>query len=138
MTAKEHLEQYKHKTLQIEALQSKIREIRALAEKCTSVLSLTPGGNAHNDSRLEELVVKINTMEEQLGILWEERGGIFIDTVNLISEIPDERCRQILEKHYLELKPFSSIEDELYISSAHIYRLHTKGLAYVERLLAEK
>ena len=135
MNAREFLEQYLRKTEQIEALQDKIAEIRACAEKCTSVLRPTPGGIAHNDSRLEQLVVKIDSMEQQLGILWEERGRIYIETVSLLCDISDERCRQVLEKRYLESETFKAIEEDLYISAAHVYRLHNRGLELAEHLL---
>ena len=134
MNAREFLEQYLRKTEQIEALQDKIAEIRACAEKCTSVLSPTPGGNAHNDSRLEQLVVKIDSMEQQLGILWEERGGIFIDIMNLLDAMPTEKYRRVLELRYLEMKTFNDIAAELIVSRPLVYKLHGGALEEAEMI----
>ena len=137
MNAREFLEQYLRKTEQIEALQDKIAEIRACAEKCTSVLSPTPGGNAHNDSRLEQLVVKIDSMEQQLGILWEERGRIYIEIVKILCTMPTDICRQILEMRYLEGQTFTEISEALAYSERHIYRLHLQGSCEAENILKE-
>ena len=135
MNAREFLEQYLRKTEQIEALQDKIAEIRACAEKCTSVLSPTPGGNAHNDSRLEQLVVKVDSMEQQLGVLWEERGRIYIETVNLLCAMPTDICRQILQQRYLDGKTFTEISEDLAWSERKIYKMHQQGLDETDCLL---
>ena len=136
MSAKELLELYSRKTSQIEALQAKIAEMRALAEKCTTVLSFTPGGGSGNRSRLEEFVVKIDSMEQQLGILWEERGGIFIDIMNLLDAMPTEKYRRVLELRYLEGKTFREIASTLYLCEKQVYRLHSKALENAETVYA--
>lgn len=138
MQIRQFMEQYGRKTEEIEALQAKIAELRAHAEKCTSVLSLAPGGNAYNDSRMEALVVKINDLEQQLGILWEERGGVYIDIVSLLSEISDERCRRVLEMRYLELELFEDIANDLAISFTTVYRIHRTGLEAAQKVLKKR
>ena len=138
MNAREYLEQYLRKTEQIEALQDKIAEIRACAEKCTSVLSPTPGGNAHNDSRLEQLVVKIDSMEQQLGILWEERGRIYIEIVTLLCEIPTDACRRLLELRYLEGKTYDEIAEEILMGNTYIYRTLRQGIQETEAILEKR
>ena len=40
-------------------IDAKIQLLRAQAEKSTSTVSLAPGGNAYDDSRLEELVLNL-------------------------------------------------------------------------------
>ena len=134
MSAKELLELYSRKTSQIEALQAKIAEMRALAEKCTTVLIFTPGGGSGNRSRLEEFVVKIDSMEQQLGILWEERGGIFIDIMNLLDAMPTEKYRRVLELRYLEMKTFNDIAAELIVSRPLVYKLHGGALEEAEMI----
>ena len=138
MNAREFLEQYLRKTEQIEALQDKIAEIRACAEKCTSVLSPTPGGIAHNDSRLEQLVVKIDSMEQQLGILWEERGRIYIEIVSLLCEIPTDICRQLLMLRYLEGFSIEEITEQVEWGKSYIYKMLNQGLEETEQLLKKK
>ena len=138
MQIRQFMEQYGRKTEEIEALQAKIAELRAHAEKCTSVLSLAPGGNAYNDSRMEALVVKINDLEQQLGILWEERGRIYIETVSLLCEIPTDICRQLLMLRYLEGFSIEEITEQVEWGKSYIYKMLNQGLEETEQLLKKK
>lgn len=134
MGAKQLLEAYGNKTREIEALQNKITEMRVLSERCTSMLHLAPGGNAYNDSRLEEFIARIDEMERCLGSLWEERGGIFIDIMNLLDAMPTEKYRRVLELRYLERKTFRDISATLYLCEKQVYRLHNKALEDAENV----
>ena len=134
MSAKQLLESYGNKTREIEALQNKIAEMRVLSERCTSMLHLAPGGNAYNDSRLEEFIARIDEMERRLGSLWEERGGIFIDIMNLLNAVPNEKYRRVLELRYLEMKTFNDIAAELIVSRPLVYKLHGGALEEAEMI----
>lgn len=129
------MEQYGRKTEQLASVLEQIEDLRALAEKSTTVLSQVPGGSGMNDSRIEALVVKISELEEQLGRLWKERDKKYIDILNVIKELPDNRCRKVLEKRYLELMMFDSIADALGRTTRYIYTLHDIGLKDAEKIL---
>ena len=138
MSAKQLLESYGNKTREIEALQNKISEMRVLSERCTSMLHLAPGGNAYNDSRLEEFIARIDEMERRLGSLWEERGGIFIDIMNLLNAVPNEKYRRVLELRYVESCSFSEITAKLFLSRTRVYELHSAALEEAERVFLKK
>ena len=135
MSAKQLLESYGNKTREIEALQNKISEMRVLSERCTSMLHLAPGGNAYNDSRLEEFIARIDEMERRLGSLWEERGGIFIDIMNLLNAVPNEKYRRVLELRYLEMKTFNDIAAELIVSRPYAYEINQAAIQAAEAVI---
>ena len=138
MSAKQLLESYGNKTREIEALQNKISEMRVLSERCTSMLHLAPGGNAYNDSRLEEFIARIDEMERRLGSLWEERGGIFIDIMNLLCELPSEMSRKVLTMRYIEGKTYDDIAAETMMCKTLAYNKTQQGVREAEVILKKR
>lgn len=54
------------------------------------------------------------------------------DEVNkLISYVPDERMRTILERRYIDCKSMEDISKELHCTSRNLYNLHNKALDYI-------
>lgn len=107
----------------------KIRMLRAQAEKSTSTVSLAPGGNAYDDSRLEELVLKIADLEREEKSIENEMAGVSAELSTFLSRLSSPEQMKILMMRYVDLLPFDAIARKVHFTSRSMYRYHRKGLA---------
>ncbi len=107
----------------------KIRMLRAQAEKSTSTVSLAPGGNAYDDSRLEELVLKIADLEREEKSIENEMAGVSAELSTFLSRLSSPVQMKILMMRYVDLMPFDAIARKVHFTSRSMYRYHRKGLA---------
>ena len=77
-------------------LEEKIAALRAHAEKSTTSLSLAPGGNAFDDSRLEDLVIKISDLEEKEKKIRKEMEGVSAQLSSFLVELDSTDQMKIL------------------------------------------
>ena len=107
----------------------KIRMLRAQAEKSTSTVSLAPGGNSYDDSRLEELVLKIADLEREEKSIENEMAGVSAELSTFLSRLSSPEQMKILMMRYVDLLPFDAIARKVHFTSRSMYRYHRKGLA---------
>lgn len=119
-------------------LQEKIAALRAHAEKSTTSLSLAPGGNAFNDSRLEDLVIKISDLEAKEESIRKEMEGVSAQLSSFLVELDSTDQMKILMMRYVDLMEFDAIARRLPYTSRSMYRYHKEGLAKAKALYQEK
>ena len=115
-------------------IDAKIQLLRAQAEKSTSTVSLTPGGNAYDDSRLEELVLKIADLEKEEAQIENEMAGVSAELSTFLSRLSSPIQMRILMMRYVDLMPFDAIARKVHFTSRSMYRYHRKGLAEAKAL----
>ena len=109
-------------------LEEKIAILRSRAEKSTSVLSPTPGGNSCNDSRLEELVIKIADLEAEEKRTREELETSRVEMTLLFAELEDPRQIEILTLRYAHLQSVPEIAKATDISNSSVRNHCRKGI----------
>ena len=107
----------------------KLHMLRAQAEKSTSTVSLAPGGNAYDDSRLEDLVLKIADLEREEESIENEMAGVSVELSIFLSRLSSPEQINILMMRYVDLMSFDAIAQRVPYTSRSMYRYHKKGLA---------
>ncbi|MBP3210193.1 MAG: hypothetical protein J6M64_09870 [Oscillospiraceae bacterium] len=113
---------------------AKIQLLRAQAEKSTSAVSLAPGGIAYDDSRLEELVLKIADLEKEEKSIENEMAGVSAELSTFLTRLSSPIQMKILMMRYVDLMPFDAIARKVHFTSRSMYRYHRKGLAEAKAL----
>ena len=120
-------------------VEEKIAALRAQAEKSTTSLTLAPGGNAYNDSRLEELVIKIADLEAEEHELLKESSAVSAELAAFFSGLDDPNQMKILIMKYIDLKTVEEIRKELDRSERFVQLKHRSGIMEAKKLYsAEK
>ena len=119
-------------------LEEKIAILRSRAEKSTSVLSPTPGGSSCNDSRLEELVIKIADLEAEEKRTREELETSRVEMTLLFAELEDPRQIEILTLRYAHLLPIPEIAKATDLSDSSVKLFRRKGIAAARELFQRK
>ena len=109
-------------------LEEKIAILRSRAEKSTSVLSPTPGGSSCNDSRLEELVIKIADLEAEEKQTREELETSRVEMTLLFAELEDPRQIEILTLRYAHLLPILEIAKATDLTDRSVRNHIRKGI----------
>lgn len=111
-------------------INSKIEQVaslRSLATKATSTISDMPGGS-RNIHRMEDVIIKISSVEEEINNDIDELVDLKRDIMRLIKKLADPEYQVILEERYLCFKKFEQIALDMGYSIQHIFRLHEKAL----------
>ena len=119
-------------------VEEKIAALRAQAEKSTTSLTLAPGGNAYNDSRLEELVIKIADLEAEEQELLKEMEGVSAELSSFLSDLADPYQMSVLIERYVNLKTMEQIMEILNRSRSFVKVKHRSGFAEAEKLYEDR
>ena len=106
-----------------------VAAMRAAAAKTTTTLSLTGGCSVTSDRFLEDSILNIVTEEEKIARKTARLKTLEQEMLQLFSALEKPEHRTLLLKRYCYGKPFSDIADEMNISRAQVYRLHSAALA---------
>lgn len=109
-------------------LEEKIAILRSRAEKSTSVLSPAPGESSCNDSRLEELVIKIADLEAEEKQTREELETSRVEMTLLFAELEDPRQIEILTLRYAHLLPILEIAKATDLTDRSVRNHIRKGI----------
>ena len=60
------------------------------------------------------------------------------DVIKTISKVQDTNCLTLLELRYLSFKSWDDIAAEMNYTSRWVHIMHSKALAAVEKILAER
>ena len=103
--------------------------LRARAEKSTTSISLPPGGNAYDDSRLEELVIRIADLEAEEEALRKESLGVSAELSTFLSALPDPNEMKVLLLRYVDLMTVEEIAEAMARSKTFVKNKHRSALA---------
>ena len=137
MTAKQYLNQIRELEKEIEFKKSYIEQLRAIAEKSTSIISPT-SSSCSNDSKLENCIVKIADAEAEISREIEELLNKQKEIRHTIAEIDDSDIIRILELRYILGMRWEEAEIFSGYSERHIMRLHAQGLALIDEILKKR
>lgn len=134
MTAKEYLRQYIDANQAINAKLEEIAQLKAKAEKITSVLSPSAGNaKAQDPDRLSSIIAKIVDMEREVDNDIKRLTKIKQDVEKAIMSVWDSQLRTLLHLRYICGYTFEKIAVEMERSYVHVvHRLHPKALQEVK------
>lgn len=127
-----------HKTeLRINSKLEQLESLRALAEKTTTTLELTPKGQSGGKTT-ENIVTKIVDLENEIKLDIEELLDIKADVQKVIKTVGEPELELLLELRYLCYREWSEIAQEMNYDISWVHRLHGKALLAIKSEHATK
>ena len=115
-----------------------IETLRARAAKTTSQLSPAPGGSGDKGKVMEELVIRIDELEQEAERMRQEKEKAAAEVTLLLSQMPNSAEVKVLRMHYVELMEFDTIGSRLNYGERYVYKLHLRGLAKAAQIWQKK
>ena len=132
METKAYLERARNINIQIDSKLEQVSALRQLAIKASSTLSPVPPSGTPDPHRLEETIAKMMDMEHEVDEDIDHLVDLKADIMKVISRVPDDRERVVLELRYLAFKDWASIADAIGLHIRQVYRLHDEALKHIE------
>ena len=131
MTAKEYLSQAYRLDDRINGKIQQVDSLNLLATKCTSTISGMPKNPSSPVSRMEDVIVKIISLQEEINQDIDELVDSKAEMVQVIKAVDNTEFQTILEKRYLCFMSWEQIAVDLGYNVRHLYRLHEEALEKV-------
>ena len=131
MTAKEYLSQAYRLDDRINSKIQQVDSLNLLATKCTSTISGMPKNPSSPVSRMEDVIVKIISLQEEINQDIDELVDLKAEMVQVIKAVDNTEFQTILEKRYLCFMSWEQIAVDLGYNVRHLYRLHEEALEKV-------
>lgn len=138
MTAKEYLSQAQRLDMRINSQIEQMESLKGLASKCTSALREDSRQVSSKTSRLEDIVIKVITLQEALQADVLTLIELKREIIDKIKQVPDVEQRILLEKRYLCFTSWERITVDLGYSIQHTYRLHGQALKIFSEILKDE
>lgn len=132
MEAKAYLEQARNINIQIDSKLEQVSALRQLAIKASSTISPVPPSGTPDPHRLEKTITRMMDMEHEVDEDIDHLVELKADIMKVISRVPDDRERVVLELRYLAFKDWASIADAIGLHIRQVYRLHDEALKHIE------
>lgn len=132
MEAKAYLEQARNINIQIDSKLEQVSALRQLAIKASSTITPVPPSGTPDPHRLEKTITRMMDMEHEVDEDIDHLVELKADIMKVISRVPDDRERVVLELRYLAFKDWASIADTIGLHIRQVYRLHDEALKYIE------
>ena len=121
----EQLENCRSAKGEIESLRERIERIKSDRERMTQSITGMPSGKNNNQSRIEELTVKLMELEEQLADkLWQRETEI--KEVEAWIETLKPYQRNVIRLRYIEGRTWRQIEKKTHYPKDGAMRIHRK------------
>lgn len=123
---------------QVRVIESMIRQKLLLAEALRA--SLMPRAIQYDTDKVQasqcdpipEVMVKIETLNEEVDALALEKQKAILDVARLIDSLSSEKESEILTAFYISGKPVTWIMKEMHYSRSGVYRIMRKGIEKIE------
>lgn len=138
MRARDYLSQAYRLDQRIYNMLEELERMKAMAACVTSQIGGEKVQTSHNNSKLEDSVLKIirqkNDIDAEIGRLVDLKAEIR-DVIFSVSK-PEQRF--LLEERYLYFRSWEEIAVDMSYSLRWIHILHDRALTEVERILKER
>ena len=134
--AKSYLSQAYRIDSRINSKIEQVASLRDLATKATSTISDMPRSSSPNLHRMEDVIVKIVTLEQEINADIDELVELKKDIMHLVKRVQNPEYQTVLELRYLCFKTWEQIAVDMNYSIHHLYKLHNAALDVCDRLLA--
>lgn len=136
--AKEYMNQAYRIDQRINAKIEQVSSLHALATKATSTLSDMPGSGTRNVSRMEDIIIKIITLENEINADIDMLVDLKQNIMRLIKRVPNPEYQTLLELRYLCFKTWEQVAVDMNYSIQHLFRLHDKAIKEIGAFLTDE
>lgn len=140
INAKEYLEQYSRIVSRIDTLK---KELADLYRDIVAVKSSWPDGERHvhgTDTTAEQAMklMEIDTKKLYLQINQKliDSWRIRIEIINTIEKVKDGKTEFVLTEHYIRMRDYDSIGDDMGYSLRQVARISSEGIEEIQRILS--
>ena len=109
--------------------------LQSIAEKTTTSLHTTVVPGSGSNSKLEDIVIKISSLEDEIAADISKHLDLLAEIKDTISKVDDPEERLILEYRYLDNMTWEEMMYYLKTYHTTIYRKHRNALEKVEKIL---
>ena len=136
MTAKEFLSQYYAAERQQNILTRELNELRQSATdiKATDYSKVVVDGTKNPDV-IGEVIASIERAEGKLKRALAASHKAKAEVIAVLVQIDDADVHDVLEKRFIQFKPWSQIEDEMFYSLRSLHYLKVRGYEEVEEII---
>lgn len=138
MTAKEYLNRAWNVDQRINSKLHQLDSLKDMATKATSTLGTEPVSGTRNVQRMADTIDNIVALENEINDDIDRLVDLKRDVIKTISKVQDTHCLTLLELRYLSFKSWDDIAAEMNYTSRWVHIMHSKALAAVEKILAER
>ncbi|MBO6293806.1 MAG: hypothetical protein J6N51_16350 [Selenomonas sp.] len=138
MTAKEYLNRAWNVDQRINSKLHQLDSLKDMATKATSTLGTEPVSGTRNVQRMADTIDNIVALENEINDDIDRLVDLKRDVIKTISKVQDTNCLTLLELRYLSFKSWDDIAAEMNYTSRWVHIMHSKALAAVEKILAER
>lgn len=138
MTAKEYLKRAWNVDQRINSKLHQLYSLKDMATKATSTLGTEPVSGTRNVQRMADTIDNIVALENEINDDIDRLVDLKRDVIKTISKVQDTNCLTLLELRYLSFKSWDDIAAEMNYTSRWVHIMHSKALAAVEKILAER
>ena len=131
MTPKQYLSQALAADKAINRKLDRLADLYAACTKSTSLLTLTPGGG-HDDRAFEHRMEKYLLLRDEINADIDRLVDLKTEIMKVIDAVPDEDCRCVLEKHFLQGKSYTVIGLEMKYDKDYVYKKIKKALKKIQ------
>ena len=127
LTPKQYLSQALAADKAINRKLDRLADLYAACTKSTSLLTLTPGGG-HDDRAFEHRMEKYLLLRDEINTDIDRLVDLKSEIMKVIDAVPDEDCRCVLEKHFLQGKSYTVIGLEMKYDKDYVYKKIKKAM----------
>ena len=138
MTAKEYLKRAWNVDQRINSKLHQLDSLKDMATKATSTLGTEPVSGTRNVQRMADTIDNIVALENEINDDIDRLVDLKRNVIKTISKVQDTNCLTLLELRYLSFKSWDDIAAEMNYTSRWVHIMHSKALAAVEKILAER
>lgn len=131
-TTKEYLSQARNLDKHIITKMQMIDSFNALATRCTATYSDMPKAPNQSNSRLEECVLEIISLEERITADMKTLLDIKSEIIRVIQAVPNLEYQSLLMKRYVCGETWEEIATDMNYGLRYIHKLHGQALQEVK------
>lgn len=132
---KEYLSSLRFAEKMIEIKLEKIEETRELALRVNQALNPVKVQGGQRKNIVEEVAIKVAGLTQQLEKQVDEYKELQKNVIDLISVVPNDTQREILDLRYVHFKKWEDIAEIMSYDRRQITRLHYKGLQEIVKTI---
>ena len=134
MTAKQWLSRSRRVDEEINALLRSYDEMKARLTSVTQRLTGETVQSTKDPHKFDKLAELSELIDERV----DELVDIKRKTTDVISRVPDQRQREVLQRRYVANEAWEEIAVDMHYSYMQVHRFHGYGLNEVERILRDE
>ena len=117
---------------------TRIQHLRDMATKVTTTLN-GAGGHSGTSDKVGNAAAAIATLSDEVGDDIERLRELNIEIgIAIVTLIPDETCRAVIEARYLAGTWWERIAVDMHYSYRWVMKLHRRGLALMQKTATEQ